>query len=147
MKLNTPSSLRARRLARRVAFTLVEMMIVVAIIVLLAGVGTYYMAGAIDQGNQAKAAADIKSITDACTAYKAQHSGQWPGSIQDLYTRDPSTGYGPYLKNAEDQISPWGNPYQYDQSGQNNQGLQPDVYVSIPTGGKIANWSRKPLPN
>jgi general secretion pathway protein G len=147
MKLKTPSSLCARRLARRIAFTLVEMMIVVAIIVLLAGVGTYYMAGAIDQGNQAKAAADIKSITDAATAYKAQHSGQWPQSIQDLYTKDPTTGYGPYLKNVEDQISPWGTPYVLDPAGQNNQGLQPDVYVQIPTGGRIVNWSHKPLPN
>jgi general secretion pathway protein G len=144
MKLNTPSPLRVRRLARRIAFTLVEMMIVVAIIVLLAGVGTYYMAGSIDEGNKAKAAADVKSITDAATAYKAQHSGNWPPSIQDLYTR-AATGYGPYLKNAEDQISPWGQPYQYDPSGPNNQGLQPDVSAQITTGtgGRVVNWSRK----
>ena len=144
MKLNTPSSVRARRLARRIAFTLVEMMIVVAIIVVLAGAATYYMAGSIDEGNKAKAAADVKAITDACTAYKAQHSGQWPTSLTDLCTKD-SNGYGPYLswKNPEDQLSPWGSPYVMDPAGANNQGLQPDVYAQIPNGGRVVNWSRK----
>ena len=68
MKLNTPSSVNARRQARRIAFTLVEMMIVVAIIVVLAGLGIRYMGGAIDDSYKAKATADIKSITDAAVS-------------------------------------------------------------------------------
>jgi general secretion pathway protein G len=129
---------------RRIAFTLVEMMIVVAIIVVLAGAATYYMAGSIDKANESKAAADIKSITDACVVYKSQHSGQWPTSLNDLCVKD-SNGYGPYLswKNPEDQLSPWGSPYQMDPAGANNQGLQPDVYAQIPNGGRVVNWSRK----
>ena len=141
MKLNTPSSVHARREGRRTAFTLVEMMIVVAIIVVLAGLGIRYMGGAIDDSYKAKAVADIKSITDASTQYKAQHGGQWPPTIDDLYTRD-SNGYGPYLKNQEDKISSWGTPYVYDPTGPNNQGLQPDVYVQMPSGGRVVNWSK-----
>ena len=67
-------------------------------------------------------------------------------AIDDLYTKDQN-GYGPYLLNPEDKISSWGTPYQYDPSGQNNQQKQPDVYVQIPSGGRVVNWSHKPLMN
>jgi general secretion pathway protein G len=141
-----PVNQRARRIARRIAFTLVEMMIVVAIIVVLAGLGTWYMAGAIDEGYMSKARADIKSITDASTMFKSQHSGRWPNSIDELFQPPDDGGpTTPYLKSAEARISPWGTPYQYDPSGQNNNQLQPDVFIVTPQGKKIANWSTKVL--
>jgi prepilin-type N-terminal cleavage/methylation domain-containing protein len=144
MRLNRNPTPRACRLERRVAFTLVEMMIVVAIIVLLAGVGTYYMAGAIDEGNQSKAKADVKSITDAATIFKAQHGGRWPQSIDELFTPPDDGGpTTPYLKSVEAKLSPWGGLYQYDPSGPGSGGLYPDVYCVMPNGKKIVNYSTK----
>jgi len=128
---------------RRAAFTLMEMMVVVAIIVALAGVGIFYMAGQVDEGNKTKAKADIKSLTDAALTYKTQHAGQWPQDLGTLMQRD-NEGHGPYIRSQEDLISPWGTnfPYQFDTSGQHNNGLQPDIWVDSPIG-KISNWTRQ----
>ena len=118
MRLQSAATVRARRIERRAAFTLVEMMIVVAIIVVLAGLGTWYMAGAIDDGYISRAKADIKSITDASTMFKSQHSGRWPQSIDELYQPPDDGGpTTPYLKSQEARLSPWGNQYIYDANG------------------------------
>jgi type II secretory pathway pseudopilin PulG len=109
----------------------------------LAAVGTYYMAGAIDEGNQAKAKADIRAISDAVKMYKTQHGGRWPQSIDELCTPPDDGGpTTPYLSPGT-KTSPWGTAYEYDPSGQRNSGLQPDVYVVMPNGKKVVNWSRK----
>lgn len=128
----------------RVGFTLIEMMVVVAIIVALAGIGIFYMAGQADEGNKTKVKADIKSLTQASIVYKTQHGGAWPDSLQALTTRDDQ-GHGPYIANQENLQDPWGRPYNYDASGSNNNGLQPDIWCQSPFG-KIANWTAKIQP-
>jgi general secretion pathway protein G len=139
MKLRNPQ----RRALRRAAFTLMEMMVVVAIIVALAGVGIFYMAGQADEGNKAKVKANIKSLTDACVIYKTQHNGMWPNQLSDLTVGPDQSGHGPYVQ-AEGILDPWGNPYQYDQSGQHNQGMTPDIYCQMQGGlGTIGNWTSR----
>jgi general secretion pathway protein G len=119
-----------------------EMMVVVAIIVALAGVGIFYMAGQADEGNKARVKANIKSITDAAVIYKAQHNGQFPPDINTLTIKDQD-GYGPYIE-PEGILDPWGRPYQYDANGQNNQGMKPDVHCQMPNNlGTVVNWSSK----
>jgi general secretion pathway protein G len=132
-----------RNRARRAAFTLMEMMVVVAIIVALAGASIYYMAGQIDEGYKARVQANVKQLSDVMTQYKAQHQGSWPTSLQDLLVKDPNTGIGPYIKNQEDLMDPWGNQYQFDPNGGRNQGIQPDVWTSHPTFGMFGNWSNR----
>lgn len=127
---------------RRAAFTLMEMMVVVAIIVALAGIGIFYMAGQAEEGNKTKAKADIKNLTQAATAFKLNHPDiGWPQDLQSLLQRDDQ-GHGPYLTSAESLMDPWNRPYQYDAGGSRNNGLQPDIYTTIPNGqGIIGNWS------
>src|SRR6185369_2573758 len=113
-----PMKLRdTRNRTRRAAFTLMEMMVVVAIIVALAGASIYYMAGQIDEGYKARVQANVKQLSDVMTQYKAQHQGSWPTSLQDLTLKDPNTGIGPYIKNQEDLTDPWGQMYQFDVNG------------------------------
>jgi len=128
--------------ARRAAFTLMEMMVVVAIIVALAGASIFFMGGQIDEGNKAKAQAGVKQISDAVMIYKAQHGGVYPTSLQDLMLRDDQ-GHGPYVMKQEDLLDPWGQPYQYDQSGQHNQSIMPDVWTQNQTFGMFGNWSNR----
>ena len=125
----------------RPAFTLMEMMVVVAIIVALAGVGIFYMAGQVDEGNKTKVQANVKALTDAVIIYKTQHAGAWPESLQTLLMRDEQ-GHGPYIRAQEDLVDPWNQPYQYDASGSRNNGLQPDIWSQTPLG-TFGNWSRQ----
>ncbi len=127
---------------RRAAFTLMEMMVVVAIIVALAGTGIYYMAGQIDEGNKAKAQANIKSLTDATINYKANHAGSWPPDIDTLLLKDEQ-GYGPYVRTQEDLLDPWGVKYSYDVNGPRNSNNQPDIWTQHPSFGTFGNWAKK----
>jgi len=136
--------LRQQRRERMVrpGFTLMEMMVVVAIIVALAGIGIFLLAPQADEGTKTQIKAAIKSLTQACTAYKLQHNGQYPPSLDVLSVRDEVGG--PYVK-AEDLIVPGTNPpqmYSYDPSGANNQGVQPDIFCQT-QWGTFCNWTSK----
>jgi prepilin-type N-terminal cleavage/methylation domain-containing protein len=133
----------------RRGFTLMEMMVVVAIIVALAGIGIFFLAPQADEGNKTKAKADIKSLTQAALQYKMQHAGQWPQTLEALIAKDES-GYGPYIHKEEDLLTPWpqlapNGKYTYDPSGTRNNGLQPDIFCQSPHG-IICNWSNRILP-
>jgi prepilin-type N-terminal cleavage/methylation domain-containing protein len=130
-----------RHRAHRAAFTLMEMMIVVAIIVALAGIGIFYFAGQADEG-------DIKGLTQAVTAYKIQHGGQWPENLEVLLRKDEYGG--PYIQNAESLHDPFpGNrAYNYDPSGSKNNGTQPDIWCDMPSPlGTASNWTNRIIPN
>ena len=138
MKLRTHSPTRH---ARRAAFTLMEMMVVVAMIVALAGLGIFYMAGQADEANKTKAFADVKSLQSACTAYKLTHSGNWPPTLEALLEKDDQGG--PYVQDPNQLRDPWKNPYVYDMAGPNNRGMFPDIYANSQQFGQIGNWPKK----
>jgi general secretion pathway protein G len=121
----------------RAAFTLMEMLIVVAIIVALAGLGGYYLMGQYNNAkkNAAKLKADV--ITKACTTYEVNY-GQRPASLEVLL--QPDSMGGPYLMSQDALLDPWGRPYSYNAQGPHNNGLQPDVWSDTPYG-QIGNWS------
>ena len=83
---------------RHVGFTLVELVITLAIILTLAAIAVPNLLGAINQAKIAKAVGDIHSINIDITGYEVQN-GQYPNTLADI-------GDGSYL-------DPWGNPYQY----------------------------------
>jgi general secretion pathway protein G len=128
----------------RPGFTLMEMMVVVAIIVALAGIGIFFLAPQADEGAKTKAKTDVKSLTAAALVFKTQHGGQWPLSLEALLEKD-GNGYGPYVKSREDLIDPWNNEYQYDVNGPNNKGNQPDISCMSPWG-LICNWTSQIIP-
>lgn len=138
---------RRRHGMRRAGFTLMEMMVVVAIIVALAGIGIFFLAPQADEGNKTKAKADVKSLTQAVIIFKTQHGGQWPQTLDALLVKDEN-GYGPYIKSREDLLDPWNRPYNYDSSGTNNGGMQPDIWCDMPPpiNMRVCNWSNKYLP-
>lgn len=130
---------------RRAAFTLMEMLVVVAIIVVLAGVGGSYLIGQLNEAKVNAARVKARTISNAIEQYYVDHS-QYPQSLEALLQRDQD-GKGPYLKNQDDIMNPFtGNtPYTYDPSGQ--IGLQkgntvptPDVYIQLADGRMVGNF-------
>jgi general secretion pathway protein G len=121
----------------RQGFTLMEMLVVVAIIVMLAGLGGYYYMQQLDKAKQSVARNQVKTtLTQACDTYKIDH-GDYPASLDALLAKDDAGG--PYLKTADALKDPWGKHYQYNPQGPNNAGRQPDIW-SDGSGVQIGNW-------
>ena len=130
--------IREPRSHDRMAFTLMEVLVVVAILVVLAGVGGVYYAKYLNDAKISAARIQVKTISDAVGAYNIKH-GDWPANLSVL-TEKESDGSQPYLE-PDALKTPWGTMYQYDQSGPNNSGNKPDVWADGPQGAKIGNWS------
>ncbi len=129
---------RSTRQAARQAFTLMEMLVVVAIIVALAGIGGYYYLQRVDEAKKQVAQTQSKdTLTKAVQTYKLDH-GDYPASLEALLVRTED-GHGPYLDNVEALVDPWGRPYQYNPAGPNNNGLKPDIWSESPFG-PLGNW-------
>jgi len=90
-------------------FSLIEVMVVVVIIALLAGVVGISVAGYTDRGRVTKAKADLATIGGAVKSYYGDH-GRYP---------DPSQGLSVLVPDYLDQITldPWGGSYQYEMPG------------------------------
>ncbi len=133
MTLRVPNSR-----TRRAAFTLLEMLVVVAIIVALAGVGTYFLFGAMRDSEKDIARIKCKALGDVCVQYSIKNHS-FPQSLQLLLQKDQK-GYGPYLEEPDALVDPWGKPFNYDPSGQRNRGRRPDISTQAPDGTIIGNW-------
>ena len=125
----------------RRGFTLMEILVVVAIILILAGLGGYYFMGQLKESRKSAAKIQIKTLTKACQNYMLQHGDQPPDSLQTLRKKDANGG--PYLENNDALYDPWGNQFQYNQGGSRNEGLYPDIWCMSPDGVEIGNWSSR----
>ena len=122
----------------RAAFTLMELLVVVAILVVLAGVGGVIYMKYLDDAKISAAKLQVKNLSEAAEAYKIKH-GDYPASL-DTLTQPDDDGQGkPYL-DRDALTTPWGGTYQYEAAGQNNK-YKPDIWADAPGGGRIGNWS------
>src|SRR5437764_9035184 len=111
------------RTTRR-GFTLLEILVVAAIIVVLAGVGGYYLLPQVDVAKERVAKAQVMGdLTTAVQSYKL-NTGNYPQTLQEL-TVTGQNGDPPLLK-PDAIISPFGQVYDYNPAGPNNGGMQPD---------------------
>lgn len=132
----------ARKVTRhgvRGGFTLMEMMVVVAIIVVLAGVGGFYMMRSLDDAKRTAAKAAIQTLTSKCQQYELNNNGNRPPSLDALLQGDENSRK-PYLDDPKNLNDPWGNRFQYDAAGGRNNGTKPDIWTRSPDGIEIGNW-------
>jgi len=138
------------RPARRRAFTLVEMLLVVTIIGILAALVIPKIMGRSEQARSTAANADINGgIKSALDAYEVDN-GFYPkgkNGLGDLVTqpRDAKNWRGPYLDKLP--TDPWGNAYIYEYPGKHNPSSY-DLYSVGPDGkggteDDIGNWIKK----
>src|SRR6266566_143469 len=93
----------------RRAFTLVEIMIVVVIIGLMAGIITYATTGMLDKAKHKRAITDIVTLAGAVDLFHGDR-GRFPTNQEGLAVLAPQ-----YVKVLQN--DPWGRPYQYVQPG------------------------------
>jgi general secretion pathway protein G len=97
----------------RAGFTLVEILLVVAILGILAGVAVVSMSGKVERANIAAARTSIGAIRTAIDLYEVDNGG-FPAGLQNLIVRGSENNWnGPYLRDARMAKDPWGNDFQY----------------------------------
>src|SRR5262245_34395552 len=102
-------TLPPRTRSRRSAFTLMEVLVVVAILVILAGIGVMVFRY-LDESKEKIAAMGVKKLEQAAVSYKLTYQN-YPENLAIL--AEPSDGKAAYIE-EKDLYDPWNRPYQYD---------------------------------
>jgi general secretion pathway protein G len=104
-------------------FTLVELLVVLAIIVLVAGIAAPQVLRYLGSARSEAASAQIKNIESALELFYIDNH-RYPTTEEGLAALSEPTPdlaprwNGPYLKNAATLRDPWGNPYLYRNTDQ-----------------------------
>ena len=126
---------------RRRAFTLIEIMVVVAIIMLLAAVAVPFAAKALGKGQVAAAKLQIQNFDTAITSFRID-MGRLPRSLDELITNSDGDKKwdGPYLKKDKIPKDPWNHDFVYELTPDSPGGYKLTCYGSdgVPGGEKQA---------
>jgi len=105
-ELTTSRFSAGKRTARRAAFTLLEVLIVVAILVILASAASIALFRYLDDAKEGRAKADMQAIEKAINTYYIQKQ-EWPPQGEDGLV-----AVAPYLTQGQEAlISPWKTRY------------------------------------
>jgi len=109
---------------RNLGFTMIELLVVLVILGLLAGLVGPQFFGKVDSSKVRTAETQIKMLKMALQTYRLD-VGSYPTSLEALSTApsaDKNYWDGPYLE--EDlPLDPWNNPYNYVKDGNAPQGF------------------------
>ncbi len=96
-----------RAVKKTAGFTLVELMVVIAILAILATTVGIYVFGALDDADQAKAKAEISNLKTAVKMYRIKNK-RLPNTLDEV---------AQFLDPPKVPLDPWGNPYVYTKEG------------------------------
>lgn len=138
--------LTTKTLRKTSGFTLVELLIVMAILALLAGLVGPQLWGQLAGAKSDTAATQIKNFGAALDAYRLD-MGKYPKALDDLIKNNSGKNRwnGPYIKSLPK--DPWDNEYQYQKPGKHNKDY--DLYslgADGQEGGEgedrdVTNWN------
>ena len=136
-----------RRMISRSAFTLIEVMLVLIILVILGSLAVSTFTGTQDKANVRAAKAQVGLVVEPINRYRLDLN-KYPMKLEELW-EEPSDSVlaekwgGPYLLDPL-KPDPWGNPYQYTPEGKQNANRY-DFWSNGPDGKSgtdddIGNW-------
>lgn len=97
-------------------FTLVELMVVIAIIAILATLVGYKVMNAFDDASVAQAKAQIRQFKTALLSYRLKYN-HYPSTAEGLDALVKNDKNISFLDSTEVPKDPWGNPYVYSCDG------------------------------
>lgn len=103
-------------MSKRSGFTLIEIILVVVIIGILAGIAIPRIGGKTEKAKYSQAKSNINALSLAVSEYEMTN-GEYPPSLDALL--DESKG-GPFMEKKAIPADPWGNPYAYSAPGSHN---------------------------
>ena len=113
---------------RRSGFTLLELVVVIIVLGLLAGLVAPQIIGRLSDAKSTTARTQIELLSVALDGYRLDNGGypttdQGLAALRDKPTRPPvpSNWRGPYLRKAVP-LDPWGRAYLYKAPGEKNAG-------------------------
>ncbi len=104
---------KCQRHAATLGFTLIELMVVIAIIGILATIVVPNLLGAADEANVRAAQAQIQAFRTAIINFRLENN-RFPNNLQELINNERNKRY---LDANEIPKDPWGRDYQYSQPG------------------------------
>jgi general secretion pathway protein G len=142
---------RRSNTADRLAFTLIEVLLVLAILVVLGSIAASSFFGAADKADIDAAKAQVGMFAGSIEMYDFNVK-QLPKSLEDLVKKPSDSalaekwGTKPYLNKSTIPKDPWGNEYKYTADGKHNEGSF-DVWSMGPDGqdgsdDDIGNWEK-----
>lgn len=122
----TPQSLERSQLSGRSGFTLIEIVVVIIVLGLLAGLVAPRIIGRVSEAKSATAETQIELLSVALDNYRLDN-GYYPTTAQGLEALRTRPGgepaarnwRGPYLRKAVP-LDPWDRPYVYRSPGESN---------------------------
>lgn len=138
MKINTlKKNASKRRIARKYGFTIMEIVIVLAIIGIIMAVAVKNLGGAMGHADKTKAQSEINQLVTALTLYKSD-AGRYPTQEQGLKALQVKPTSPPvprrWSKNTNiSLVDPWENEYIYKFPGTYDK-TTPEVISKGPNG-------------
>jgi type II secretory pathway pseudopilin PulG len=117
-----------------------EVLVVVAILVVLAGAGAYVYTGYLDKAREDTARMGVSELEKAVEAYKVAY-GDYP---PELRTLTQALDGRPAALEEKALKDPWGRDYVYEPGTRHPQTGRPRIYSAGPNPGDaskvISNW-------
>jgi general secretion pathway protein G len=132
---------RRSALRRRDAFTLLEVLVVVAILVVLASVAGIYIFRYLEDSKADATVLKMQQLERACKNFAAKNDGNFPPDLVSLI--QPADQTDPFIEGGQDAItSAWGTPIAYAIEQGPGGEVTPVFRSQSADGRRVAIWPK-----